>query len=78
MSRWKSTSMPGIKPEWGKAAFDFGGLWYAYPGAIPRPLGYQYVELKAGVSLSPLDKLKMTPTFWYVPALERCDRDLYV
>ena len=58
----------GIKPEWGKAAFDLGGLWYTYPGAIPRPLGYQYVELKAGVSFSPVTKLKVTPTFWYVPA----------
>jgi uncharacterized protein (TIGR02001 family) len=58
----------GIKPEWGKAAFDFGALWYTYPGAIPRPLGYQYVELKVGLSFSPLSKLKMTPIFWYVPA----------
>ena len=58
----------GIKPEWGKVAFDFGALWYTYPGAIPRPLGYQYVELKAGLSFSPLTKLKMTPIFWYVPA----------
>ena len=58
----------GIKPEWGKAAFDLGVLWYSYPGAIPRPLGYQYVELKAGLSFSPLTNLKMTPIFWYVPA----------
>jgi uncharacterized protein (TIGR02001 family) len=58
----------GMKPEWGKAAFDFGALWYVYPGATPRPLGYQYVELKAGLSFSPLTNLKMTPIFWYVPA----------
>jgi uncharacterized protein (TIGR02001 family) len=57
----------GIKPVWGKAAFDFGVLWYTYPGAIPRPLGYQYVELKAGLAFSPVTNLKMIPTFWYVP-----------
>ena len=55
----------GIKPEWRKGAFDLGALWYSYPGAIPRPLGYQYVELKAGLSFSPLTNLKMTPIlFW--------------
>ena len=58
----------GIKPNWGKAAFDFGVLWYTYPAAIPRPLGYQYVELKAGLSFSPVPKIKMTPIVWYVPA----------
>jgi len=57
----------GIKPEWGQAAFDFGALWYTYPGAIPRPLGYQYVELKAGMSFSPITGLKVNPIFWYIP-----------
>jgi uncharacterized protein (TIGR02001 family) len=57
----------GIKPEWGKASFDFGVLWYTYPGAIPRPLGYQYVELKAGMSFSPITSMKVIPIFWYVP-----------
>ena len=45
----------GIKPTWGPATFDFGVIYYSYPGAtyttIP-PFGFDlnYVELKAGVS----------------------------
>ena len=45
----------GIKPTWGPATFDFGVIYYAYPGAgyrIDPPFGFDlnYVELKAGVS----------------------------
>ena len=45
----------GIKPTWGPATFDFGVIYYSYPGAtyttVP-PFGFDpnYVELKAGVS----------------------------
>ncbi len=45
----------GIRPTWGPATFDFGVLYYTYPGngyngaatAFPE---INYVELKAGVS----------------------------
>ena len=45
----------GIKPTWGKATFDFGVIYYTYPGSdsIPPLFAFpisNYVELKAGVS----------------------------
>lgn len=42
----------GIKPVWGPLTFDFGVIYYWYPGA-PGALDYDFVELKAGVSGSP-------------------------
>lgn len=56
-----------IKPAWGAITFDVGVIWYTYPGARPRPLGYDSVELKAGMEFSPAAKLTVTPVFWYVP-----------
>ncbi len=45
----------GIKPTWGPATFDFGVIYYSYPGAgytTNPPFGFDvnYVELKAGIS----------------------------
>ncbi len=45
----------GIRPTWGPATFDFGVLYYTYPGEgwiLPVTDGpeFNYVELKAGVS----------------------------
>ncbi len=45
----------GIKPTWGPATFDFGVIYYTYPGAsyytFPAFGGdLNYVELKAGIS----------------------------
>lgn len=45
----------GIKPTWGPATFDFGVLYYSYPGEdwiLPVTDGprFNYLELKAGVS----------------------------
>jgi uncharacterized protein (TIGR02001 family) len=45
----------GIKPTWREATFDFGVIYYTYPGAsyFPGVVGgadLNYVELKAGVS----------------------------
>jgi uncharacterized protein (TIGR02001 family) len=44
----------GIKPTWGPATFDFGVIYYTYPGEgfIVPVVGpdLNYVELKAGVS----------------------------
>jgi uncharacterized protein (TIGR02001 family) len=42
----------GIKPVWGPLTFDFGVIYYWYPGS-PGALDYDFVELKAGVSGSP-------------------------
>lgn len=40
----------GITPTWGPATFDFGVLYYTYPGANDFAGELDYVELKAGVS----------------------------
>ena len=56
-----------IKPVWGAITFDFGAIWYTYPGANPGPLGYDSIELKAGVQFSPVARLSIEPSFWYVP-----------
>jgi uncharacterized protein (TIGR02001 family) len=39
----------GIKPTWGPATFDFGFIYYAYPGYDPG-FDPEILELKAGVS----------------------------
>ena len=60
----------GIKPTWGPLTFDFGVIYYSYPGAthffIP-PLGgdLNYVEYKAGVSGSPITNLTTGATVYY-------------
>jgi len=54
----------GIKPTWGKATFDFGVIYYDYPGAWN---GYDLLELKAGVSGEIVDKLSGSATFYYSP-----------
>jgi uncharacterized protein (TIGR02001 family) len=64
----------GIKPVWGPATFDFGVIYYAYPGAddganFNGPGSLDYVELKAGYSLvSPWIKgLTSGTTFYWSP-----------
>ena len=62
----------GIKPTWGPLTFDFGVIYYSYPGAnpnnsIPVPTNDpNYVELKAGYSWSALHPSLVTGTtvFW--------------
>lgn len=56
-----------LKPVWGDLTFDIGLVWYTYPGARPGAIGYDSVELKAGIGFSPAAKLTLTPAFWYVP-----------
>lgn len=63
----------GLKPVWGPVTFDFGVIYYAYPGAddgvnfFGDPGRLDYVELKAGYSLaSPWIKglTSGTTVFW--------------
>jgi uncharacterized protein (TIGR02001 family) len=56
-----------LKPVWREVTFDLGVIWYTYPGARPGGLGYDSVELKAGMEYSPAAKVTLTPVFWYVP-----------
>ena len=52
----------GIKPTWGKAEFDFGVIYYWYPGD-----SVDLFELKAGVSGNLVDKLSVGATVYYNP-----------
>lgn len=57
----------GIKPTLGPATFDFGVIYYAYPGATSGA-NLDYTELKAGVSgafIPALDKLTVGYTGFY-------------
>jgi len=55
----------GIKPKFGMFTFDFGGIYYAYPGAKDTGAELDYVELKAGVSVNPIKPLTIGATgFW--------------
>jgi len=58
----------GIKPTLGKATFDFGVLYYTYPGAADPVSGdVEVFELKAGVSGEILPKLTGATTFYWSP-----------
>jgi uncharacterized protein (TIGR02001 family) len=57
----------GIKPTWGKATFDFGVIYYTYPGASDQTTELDYVEIKAGVSGEVFDKLTAGATVFYSP-----------
>lgn len=60
----------GAGPFWGPITFDFGVLYYAYPGADDLPgAELDYVELKAGYSMeSPWIKgLTTGTTFYWAP-----------
>ncbi len=55
----------GIKPKFGMFTFDFGGIYYAYPGGKDAGAELDYVELKAGVSVNPIKPLTVGVTgFW--------------
>ncbi len=57
----------GIKPTWGKATFDFGVIYYTYPGAHDPLAELDYVEFKAGVSGTFIDKLTTGVTLYVSP-----------
>ncbi len=64
----------GIKPVLGAVTFDLGVIYYTYPGAkdgntvlTNKPYEWDYVELKAGASVSPLKNLTTGATLFYSP-----------
>jgi uncharacterized protein (TIGR02001 family) len=58
----------GIKPTLGPATFDFGVLYYWYPGSTSAGAGDpDVIELKAGVSGEILPKLSAAQTFYWSP-----------
>lgn len=64
----------GVKPEWGGFAFDFGFIYYMYPGALDHRTTTlfdkeaNYLEIKAGVSRELIkDKLTLGSTLFWSP-----------
>lgn len=58
----------GIKPVLGPATFDFGVLYYTYPGASEWPSGENEVlELKAGISGEIVPNLSGTGVVYWSP-----------
>jgi uncharacterized protein (TIGR02001 family) len=60
----------GAKPVWGPVTFDFGVIYYVYPGSaeLPNPGGNaDYVELKAGGSITPMTNLTLGVTNYWSP-----------
>lgn len=60
----------GIKPVLGPVTFDFAVLGYLYPGAREDVIGvdsHDYLELKAGASLTPFTNATLAVNSYYSP-----------
>lgn len=57
----------GFKPTWGRFNFDFGVIYYSYPGASDFAAELDYVEFKAGYTKSWIDKLTTGTTLFVSP-----------
>jgi uncharacterized protein (TIGR02001 family) len=57
----------GFKPTWNGAEFDFGVIYYFYPGASDRAAELDMVELKAGVSGNLVPNLSTGVTVYWSP-----------
>ncbi len=63
----------GITPTWGPANFDFGVIYYNYPGTN----GNDILELKGNVHGEILPKLTAGLTFYYSPDYNNLDYGVY-
>ena len=57
----------GIKRAWGKARFDFGGIYTKYPGASDKLADLDLMELKAAVSGDITSNLSASTTAYWSP-----------
>jgi len=61
----------GVRPTWGPVTFDFGAIYYSYPGAsqLAPPSGTQlnYWEIKGGVSGTIHNDLALGLNIYYSP-----------
>lgn len=64
-AQWEADYYAGIKPTWGKATFDFGVIYYDYPGY--DLVDNEILELKAAVSGEIMPNLSGTASFFYSP-----------
>jgi uncharacterized protein (TIGR02001 family) len=69
----------GIKPVWGPATFDFGVIYYTYPGTLESAAfgDTSILELKAGVSGEVLKSLTATGTIYYAPGVNEFEYTVY-
>jgi uncharacterized protein (TIGR02001 family) len=58
---------PVLKSAIGDFTFDFGAIYYAYPGAGRESANPNYLELKAGVSKELWTNGTLTSNFFYSP-----------
>jgi uncharacterized protein (TIGR02001 family) len=56
----------GVKPTLGPVTFDLGVIGYFYPG-IDDAFNADMVELKAGASFAPVEKVSLGATLFYTP-----------
>jgi uncharacterized protein (TIGR02001 family) len=56
----------GLKPTLGPVTFDLGVIGYFYPG-IDDAFNADMVELKAGASFAPIEKVSLGATLYYSP-----------
>ena len=57
----------GITPKLGPVDLDLGVIYYVYPKAIDPTAELDYVEIKGGASVSPVDNLTVGATVYYSP-----------
>jgi uncharacterized protein (TIGR02001 family) len=57
----------GVKPVWGPVTFDFAVLYYTFPDQSGPANDGDYLELKAGASMSPLKDLSLAVNNYYSP-----------
>lgn len=57
----------GIKPVLGPVTFDFGVIGYLYPGATDPGAELDYLELKAGASITPFTNASLGAVVYYSP-----------
>ena len=69
----------GLKPVWGPVTFDFGVIYYAYPGSNDPVGDLDFVELKAGYSMeSPWIKgLTSGTTLYWSPEFSEEQGDVF-
>lgn len=67
----------GVKPVWGPLTYDFGLIYYTFPGQRGIANGADYFELKAGASGSPFKNVTLALTNYYTPNAEWRAGDVY-
>lgn len=57
----------GVRPSWNGVDFDFGVIYYAYPGAVDPGGEFNYVELKGAASAPVMENVTLGGGLYYSP-----------